>query len=79
MPFDVNPATLLVLASLIALAVLAVRRLMARGMCDCGDHCGSECGGCSGSCGGCAGSCGPAEHMVANLSADPAKPKPQAR
>ena len=48
-----NAPTVVILAVILALAVLAIRRMTRRGLCDCGDHCGdgeSGCAGCS-SCG----------------------------
>ena len=48
-----NPATALLLLAIIGCAVLAVRRLARRGLCNCDDH-GDGCRGCSG-CAGCAG------------------------
>ncbi len=48
---EFTPATIILLAIICGCVVLAVRRLMKRGMCDCGDHC--EEGGCHG-CSGCA-------------------------
>ena len=50
-----NLPTVVILAVIAALAVLAVRRMTRRGLCDCGDHCGdgrgaaarSGCAGCS--------------------------------
>ena len=53
-----NFPTLALLALIAALAALAVRRMVRRGLCDCGDHCGDQGGGCSGcaSKSGCSGS-----------------------
>lgn len=45
-----NAPTIALLAVILALTVLAVRRMARRGLCDCGDHCGD--GGCAG-CSGC--------------------------
>ena len=42
-----------------ALAVLAIRRMTYRGLCDCGDHCESGCHGCEG--------CSAAESMAAAM------------
>lgn len=42
-----NAPTVVILLVIAALAVLAVRRMTRRGLCDCGDHCGDE-GGCAG-------------------------------
>ena len=53
---DMNGATAVVLAVTVALAVLAIRRIVMRGLCDCKgcSGCGSGCGagGCSESRGG---------------------------
>lgn len=67
--FAMNPVTLLILLAIVAGAVLAVRRLAHRGLCDCGDHCDGGCRGCQG-CheggeGAGAGSCPAAEAVVA--------------
>lgn len=40
-----NPVTLALLLALAACAALAVRRLLRRGLCDCGDQCEGGCGG----------------------------------
>lgn len=57
---SLNFPTLVILLVILALAVLAIRRMTRRGLCDCGDHCGdgkegSGCGHCQGcpSCGSC--------------------------
>lgn len=52
-----NLPTVAVLLVIAALAFLALRRMMRRGLCDCGDH-DAEHGGCAGcaGCGGCSGS-----------------------
>lgn len=52
-----NVPTVILLLVILALAVLAVRRMTHKGLCDCGDHCDD------GGCGGCHG-CGAAEDMV---------------
>lgn len=36
-----TPSTIMLILLIGALAALAVWRLVRRGMCDCGDHCGS--------------------------------------
>ncbi len=59
-----SPATLLVLLAIVAGAVLAVRRLVRRGLCDCDDHRGEGCRGCRG-CPGDASSCPAADSLVA--------------
>lgn len=51
-PIEITPATILVAVAVIVLVVLAFRRLIVRGMCDCHDHCGDGAGGCEG-CKGC--------------------------
>lgn len=44
---SLNVPTVVILVVIAALAVLAIRRMTRRGLCDCGDHCGDE-GGCAG-------------------------------
>ncbi|RDB62003.1 hypothetical protein C1878_09300 [Gordonibacter sp. 28C] len=61
---DMNPATVVIGMIVAALAVLAVRRLMRRGTCDCHDHCGDKPAG--GGCAGCSG-CGAVDVMVADM------------
>ena len=61
-------STIVVALVIAVLAVLAVRRIAMRGLCDCHDHCGdsdSPRSGC-GSCQGCSG-CGAVECMVADM------------
>ena len=76
LPIDFNIPTIVLLALIVAWAVWAVRRIVGRGLCDCGDHCGdSGCGSCSscasrGKNGACA-SCSVADKMVADLKAAP--------
>lgn len=63
-----TPSTIVVALVIAVLAVLAVRRIAMRGLCDCHDHCGdsdSPRSGC-GSCQGCSG-CGAVECMVADM------------
>lgn len=63
-----TPSTIVVALVIAVLAVLAVRRIAMRGLCDCRDHCGdsdSPRSGC-GSCQGCSG-CGAVECMVADM------------
>ena len=62
---SLNFPTVVILLVILALAVLAIRRMTRRGLCDCGDHCGDA--GCSGCHGGC--SCSAADKMVADLDA----------
>lgn len=57
LPFELTPATVVLGLVIIALAVLAVRRLVQRGTCDCRDHCDG---------GGCAG-CGAVDKMVSDM------------
>lgn len=60
-----NLATIVLMAAIVSLVVLAVRRLVRRGTCDCHDHdsgSASRAGGCS----GCSG-CGAADKMVADI------------
>ncbi len=45
-----SASTIILLAVILGCAVLAVRRLMTRGMCDCHDHCEGGCQGCSKRC-----------------------------
>lgn len=71
-PFDMNFSTAVVLLILAVLVVLAVRRMVGRGLCDSGGSCegchggsaGGDCG--SGSHGGCP-SCSAVDKMVADL------------
>lgn len=63
-----NFPTIVLLLVIAALAVLVVRRMVRKGLCDCGDHCGDG-GGCAG-CAGCSSaaecpSCEAAAKMVA--------------
>lgn len=63
-----TPSTIVVALVIAVLAVLAVRRIATRGLCDCRDHCGdsdSPRSGCE-SCHGCSG-CGAVECMVADM------------
>lgn len=63
-----TPSTIVVALVIAVLAVLAVRRIAMRGLCDCHDHCGdsdSPRSGCE-SCQGCSG-CGAVECMVADM------------
>lgn len=55
-PLDMNFSTAIVLLILAVLVVLAVRRMIGRGLCDSGGSCGSCHGGSSG--GGCHGGAG---------------------
>lgn len=50
---SLNFPTVVILLVILALAVLAIRRMTRRGLCDCGDHCGDGEGGCIG-CSHCA-------------------------
>lgn len=59
----ITPSTLALLSIILALAALAVRRLVKRGACDCHDH----CDGCHGASGGCG--CGAADAMVRAMEA----------
>lgn len=60
-----NPVTVALLLAILGCAALAMRRLLHRGLCDCGDHCD---GGCSG-CAGCAGHGAPDGPMGGALGA----------
>ena len=42
---SLNFPTVVILLVILALAVLAIRRMTRRGLCDCGDHCGDGRGG----------------------------------
>lgn len=42
---SLNFPTVVILLVILALAVLAIRRMTRRGLCDCGDHCGDGEGG----------------------------------
>lgn len=59
---------MVIVAAITALAVLAIRRLAKRGLCDCGDHCEGPCDGCpsQGCCRGCKG-CDVAEEMAQDM------------
>lgn len=62
----ITPSTVVLLAIILVGVVFAVRRLVRRGPCDCGDHCGE--GGCHGgakrsSC------CAAADKMVEDMNA----------
>lgn len=50
---SLNFPTVVILLVILTLAVLAIRRMTRRGLCDCGDHCGDGEGGCAG-CSHCA-------------------------
>ncbi len=56
---SLNFPTVVILVVIAALAVLAIRRMTYRGLCDCGDHCESGCPGCEG--------CSAAESMAAAM------------
>ena len=65
--FAFTPATLIAVLVIVALSFLAIRRLLKRGMCDCGDH----CDGCSKKKGGNACKmCSAANDMVARMEKD---------
>lgn len=65
--------TLILLLVILACAILAVRRLWKRGLCDCNDACEGGCAGCSKGCAskGCeaAASCGSCEAVQRMASA----------
>lgn len=63
MPLEITPATIVVGLVVIALALVAVRRIVTKGSCDCHD---SGAGKASGGCAGCAG-CGAADRMLADM------------
>ncbi len=56
---SLNFPTVVILVVIAALAVLAIRRMTHRGLCDCGDHCEGGCSGCE----GCAAAASMAEAM----------------
>lgn len=60
---QLTPATVAILLAVAALAVLAVRRLVRKGLCDC--HADKGCSGCA----GCpkAGGCAAADAMVERM------------
>lgn len=65
--FAVTPATIIIIALILAGMVLAVRRIVKRGLCDCGDGC-DECLGCSHRIGSCScKECPAASDMVKNV------------
>ena len=68
LPLEISPATVIIGLVIAVLAVLAVRRLVRRGTCDCHDHGGGPAkGGCAaGGCAGCTG-CGVADALVADI------------
>lgn len=56
-PLELNVSTVVVLVVIASLVVLALRRMLRRGLCDCDDRCGD--GGCS--------KCGAADKMVKDM------------
>ena len=64
---SLNLPTVILLVVIAALAVLAIRRMTRKGLCDCGDHCGDE------GCHGCAG-CSAADDMVRAMDEAAKKP-----
>lgn len=64
-----TPSTAVLLAVILVCAFFAIRRLVKRGMCDCNEHCGDSCHGCSAKKGNaeCKG-CGAADAMVASMN-----------
>lgn len=62
---EFNVPTALIALVVLALAALAVRRLVRNGPCDCHKEDDAR-GGCAGGCAGCAG-CAAADRMVADL------------
>lgn len=66
-----NVPTVVILLVILGLAVLAVRRMTRRGLCDCGDHCGDGEQGCAG-CSRCsAAACDGAEQPQAGQGDPP--------
>lgn len=45
---SLNFPTVAIVLVIVTLAVLAIRRMVRRGLCDCGDHCGDGLGSCAG-------------------------------
>lgn len=67
---SLNFPTIVILVVIAALAVLSIRRMTRRGLCDCGDHCGDGEGGCAG-CSHCASAAQPgAAHSPAVAPVD---------
>lgn len=62
---EFTPSTAVVGLVVLALAFLAVRRLVRNGPCDCHKGDGAH-GGCSGGCAGCSG-CAAADRMAADM------------
>ncbi len=65
-----SASTIILLAVILGCAVLAVRRLVTRGMCDCHDHCDGGCQGCkkgSSSCQDGCDTCEAVRKMTATL------------
>ncbi len=65
-----TPSTVVVALVIAVLAVLALHRMITRGLCDCHDHCGdssSKSSGCGCSCTSCAG-CASVDKMVENVN-----------
>lgn len=60
-PMEFTPATIALGLIMVVLIVMAVRRLLRRGTCDCHDHCDASKGSV-----GCAG-CGVADKLVADM------------
>ena len=73
---SLNLPTVVILLAIVALAVLAIRRMTRRGLCDCGDHCGDE-GGCAG-CSHCESTVDGTVRAAASAPADEAPPCCQA-
>ncbi|MCD8317001.1 MAG: hypothetical protein LUB61_06330 [Eggerthellaceae bacterium] len=63
---DWSISTIILLAVIIVLAVLAIRRIVRRGMCDCKDHIGN--GGCKGCHAGSCSGCSAAQKMIDDMN-----------
>lgn len=67
---EFTPSTVVVLAIIVVLAVLAVRRIWRYGLCDCHKGTDQERGrsssSCASGCAGCAG-CGAVDQMVCDM------------
>lgn len=66
----ITPSTIVLIVLILACVVLAVRRMLRRGLCDCHDGCEGCTGKKMGSCGkGACSRCEAVESMVSNIEA----------